>query len=159
MFGAPDPSQLIPGGQLDVHLGSATVGAAALSFLGDSRTSWAGSPLPVTWPGTSCSFYTNHRTSAVQAVGPAGTASWSWPIPSGGAFAGAVLYAQWGVLEGGGSLPPFTLSQAYQISVGAGVPPRYETVSNTTGGSTGVKSTGVKSTLGHLGIAARLVVN
>lgn len=142
VFPAPPLARLIPGGGIDTNLSGATPGGLAISFVGDSTTSYAGVPLPFTFPGSTCTLYTSLVVSATQVVGTGGTAMASHPIPNDPRFAGLRAYAQWGVYEGASVYPPLTLTDAIQVIVGAVPPVHYEAVLNLDGSNVGVRLPG-----------------
>ncbi len=140
----PDPpvTRLVTGGGIDARVTGATPGGLAISLVGDSSVSFGSLPLPFTFPGSTCTLYTNVVLSPTQIVSAAGTASISHAIPSDPRFAGLRAFTQWAVYEGASIYPPLTLSDALQVTVGAVPPVLYDAVLNLDGSNTGVRLTG-----------------
>jgi hypothetical protein len=136
---------LNPGGSANTTIAGASKAYPTLHWIGASNTSFFGVPLPLDLAGVGAP--TNHLyTSMALAVGvtlTGGGGSFSgatnWPIPNDPGLGGAIVYAQWLILDAASNAAGVVTTHGLQIRIAGGTP---QVLLNLMGDSSSLTATG-----------------
>jgi hypothetical protein len=116
-FGLP-----MAGSSFDVRLDRAPANGIAALILGDSSTSWNGTPLPLSLAplgAGSCSLLASLTTTVGTGIDPTGQAVVTLALPANPAFAGFPFFCQWFCLDLPANAFGLTFSNGGAATVGA----------------------------------------